>query len=380
MLAHQDLEEAVGDELVEGEELAVGGCCGFGVGGRNGAAAGAESGDGFGDDGVGDGFAGHFPESDKAVDGGREADGEDAVVAGGAGRLVVEIEGAGVVVGAEEDKDVEPVEGIDEADGDIDVVLEAVAVVDVEVPELAGQQRAGEGGAGGGAPHELMEIFGVEADHFGVGEEAGGDEGEHGVAGGEEDFGLGLEGLGFEAMAECWAAGGGGEGDVGFAGGVEAVGVPAEGVGFNDGALDVVAERAGPIDGELGAECVADADGVGDAPSGVGADLGGFGGGAGGPDGVVESFCCDHGAGEAVLAEGGGDAGDDFLLAILAEGFGGDDVGIVGAPVGDADFGVLADDFFEGDGLARGGVEEGLAFIGGGPLRAGDEVFAPGLR
>ncbi len=126
-------------------------------------------------------FAGHFPQRDETVDGGGKADGEDAVVGRGARGFEVEVEGALVVVGAEQDQDIQPVQGVAEPYGYVYVVFEGIAVIDIEVPEFAGDQGAGEGGAGGCAPHELVEIFGVEAHHFRVGQETAGDEGQHGI-------------------------------------------------------------------------------------------------------------------------------------------------------------------------------------------------------
>ena len=68
------------------------------------------------------------------------------------------------------------------------------------------------------------------------------------------------------------------------------------------------------------------------------------------------------------------------IIIGVAEAGGGDDVGVVGAPVADADFGVFFDDSFKADGGAGFVLEERVAFVGGGPLGAGDEEFAPGFR
>jgi hypothetical protein len=173
-------------------------------------------------------------------------------------------------VTAEQDEDAEPVEGVDEADGDIDVVLEAVAVVDVEVEELAAHQGAGKRGARRGAPHQFVQVFRIQADHVGMPEQAGGDEGEHGVGGRQQDFGGGFEGFRLEAVLERGALELLGDGDVDVAGVIEAVGVPGQSLGLLDGALDLVAERSGPIDGELRPQRVADADRVGQPLLGVG--------------------------------------------------------------------------------------------------------------
>jgi hypothetical protein len=83
---------------------------------------------------------------------------------------------------------------------------------------------------------------------------------------------------------------------------------------------------------------------------------------------------------QALFFEGGADAADDFILLGVAEAGGGDDVGVVGAPVADADFGVLFDDSFKADGGAGFVLEERVAFVGGGPLGASDEEFAARFR
>ena len=70
------------------------------------------------------------------------------------------------------------------------------------------------------------------------------------------------------------------------------------------------------------------------------------------------------------------DSRDGFFLAVFAELIGGDHVGVVRGPVTYADVVVLADDFLEAHRAARGSVEERVAFVGGGPLRAGDEILA----
>ncbi len=122
---------------------------------------------------------------------------------------------------------------------------------------------------------------------------------------------------------------------------------------------------------------MSDVDGVGQSAVGVLPDFGGFGGGAGGPDGVVERLGCDHGAAEAVGFEVLLDVVHDGPLGVGQEGVGGDDVGIVGRPAGNADAGVVPDHFLVGYGLAGGGVEQGLALVGGGPLGTADKIPAP---
>ena len=83
----------------------------------------------------------------------------------------------------------------------------------------------------------------------------------------------------------------------------------------------------------------------------------------------------------AVLLQRCCDPADDLRLLVLAERLGGDHVGIVRGPVADADLGVLADHLFEADRGSRvGRMEQRLALIRGGPLRAGDEILAARLR
>src|SRR6185369_4852349 len=101
-----------------------------------------------------------------------------------------------------------------------------------------------------------------------------------------------------------------------------------------------------------------------------------FGGGAGGPHGVMEGLGGDHAALDTVGLQRRFDAPHNFGLPVAAESFGGDNVGIVGGPIADPDFTPFSDDFFESDRRTRGRVEERLALIGGGPLGAGDKILA----
>ena len=77
-----------------------------------------------------------------------------------------------------------------------------------------------------------------------------------------------------------------------------------------------------------------------------------------------------------MLAEAFSDAADDFVLAVLTQVFIGDDIGVVGSPMANAEGGILFNDGLEVDRAASGGMENGVAFIGGGPLGAGDKVLA----
>ena len=80
------------------------------------------------------------------------------------------------------------------------------------------------------------------------------------------------------------------------------------------------------------------------------------------------------------MAERRLDARDDLVLLAVTDIFGGDDVGIVRAPIADADFAVFLDNSLEADRRSRRRVKQRLAFIGGGPLRPSDEVPATNLR
>src|SRR5439155_21880258 len=153
--AHQKLKHAVSDQLVQGQQFTVGGGDGFGVAGIQGFATGFERVGGFFNYRVGDHVAGHLPQSDETVDRSRKADREDAVVAGGTRRLVVQVERAVVSVAAKKHQHVQPVKRIHQADGDIHIVFEPVSVVDVEVPQLAGQKRTRESCPWRRAPDQL---------------------------------------------------------------------------------------------------------------------------------------------------------------------------------------------------------------------------------
>ncbi len=122
---------------------------------------------------------------------------------------------------------------------------------------------------------------------------------------------------------------------------------------------------------------MADFDGVGHAEFGILANFGRLRSRAAGEDGVVEGFGGDHGALQAMLLKGAFNAGDGFPLGGLADFVVGEHVGIVGAPVADADFFVFGDNGFKRHGVPRGGVKQGVAFVGSGPLGAGDVVLAP---
>src|ERR1035437_1252317 len=96
----------------------------------------------FMNDRVGEGLTGHFPKCDESIDCSRKADLEDAPVARSAWRLEIIIEWSVITVRAKQHQDIQPVEWIDEAHGQIDIVLQAVPVVHIEVPEFASDERA----------------------------------------------------------------------------------------------------------------------------------------------------------------------------------------------------------------------------------------------
>ncbi len=156
MLTDEDLEHPVSHQLVEGEQLAVCRSDRLGIFRIHCFASGFERVRSLFDDRIGQNVAGHFPESDEAVDGRREADGKHAAVTGGSRRFVVQVERAVIVVAAEQYQHVQPVEGVHEANGDIDVMLQPVTIVDVEMPEFAGQECSRQGRARRPTPHELV--------------------------------------------------------------------------------------------------------------------------------------------------------------------------------------------------------------------------------
>ena len=375
----QDLKEPMCNELVKVPEFFVGFKDAGSVLARGNPRTVPKRCCGFRKNRVGHHLAGHLPQGDEAVDSGGKGNIEDAIVRGSAGRFKVEIERPIVVVSSQEHEDVEPVEGVDEADGDVDIVLEAVAIVDVEVEELIAEEGAGERGTDGAAPHEFVEVFGIETDHIGVFELAGKNPGEHCVGGGEENFRLRLKGLGFHAMEHGGAAFGLGNFNVGFAGGVHAFGEPLQGLHFIDNALELVAEGAGPVDDVRCSEFMANGDGVAETPLGVVADFQLFSGGTTREDGVVEGFGCDHRTLEAVLFEAGVDLADDGVLPVVAERVVRENIGIVSGPVIDTDLREVLDDGFKVNRLAGGGMEDGMAFVSGRPLGAGDEVLAAAI-
>ena len=94
---------------------------------------------------------------------------------------------------------------------------------------------------------------------------------------------------------------------------------------------------------------------------------------------MVESLRGHHGTRHAVRGQRLLDSTHDFVLPILAQQVGGNHVGIVRGPVRDAHGAELADHLFERDRPARRRVKQRVAFIGGGPLRARNEILAARL-
>src|SRR5579875_1850156 len=116
MQAQQDLHQSVGDQLMQGPELSIRFEDRAGVTRVDLAGPGLEGTSGLRNHGIGKRLAGDFPQGDEAIHGGGKADFKDAVVAGGAGRLVIEIEGSVVTMRAQQDQDIQPIERIDESD------------------------------------------------------------------------------------------------------------------------------------------------------------------------------------------------------------------------------------------------------------------------
>ncbi len=159
---------------------------------------------------------------------------------------------------AQQHQHVQPVQRIHQAHRDVDVVLQPVTVVDVEMEELAGQQRPRQRRPWRAAPHQLMQVFRIQAHHLRMLQQSGADEREHGIAGRQQDLGLRLERLRLQAMFQRGAIVLLRQLDIGLARGVQSVGIPAQRLGLFDGALRVIAERTRPIDRELRAQFMAD--------------------------------------------------------------------------------------------------------------------------
>src|SRR5215472_19250496 len=80
----------------------------------------------------------YLPQSDEPVYRRRETHREHTVIARRARRLEIEVERTLEAVRAQQHQYVQPVERIHQAHADVHVVLQPVAVVDIEVPQLAG--------------------------------------------------------------------------------------------------------------------------------------------------------------------------------------------------------------------------------------------------
>src|SRR5271165_1970219 len=124
MLADQNLDQPVRDQLMQGEEFLIrfkdgGGV--FAIG--NSWSASLQGFRRLLHDGVGNDFAGHLPKRDEAIHGGRETDLENAEIAGGAWGLEVEIERTVVVMAPQQNQNVQPIQRIDESEADIDFGL-----------------------------------------------------------------------------------------------------------------------------------------------------------------------------------------------------------------------------------------------------------------
>ena len=168
--------------------------------------------------------------------------------------------------------------------------------------------------------------------------------------------------------------------DISLACGVQAVREPAQSLRFLDGSLNHVAERSGPIDGELRAEFVSDLDCVGESSGGVLSDFGRLSSRRAGENRVMEGLRRNHRTADVVRLKGLLDRVDGFPLLIDEQVVGGDNVGIVRRPVGDADLTEFSDHLFKIGGLPSSGVEQGVSFIGARPLGAGDEELAAFFR
>jgi hypothetical protein len=81
-----------------------------------------------------------------------------------------------------------------------------------------------------------------------------------------------------------------------------------------------------------------------------------------------------------VLFQRVANAPDDLVLLRFTQSCRGNDIGVVGAPVSNANLFITADDVLKRDRLARRRMEHGLPFIGGSPLRTGYEELPARFR
>jgi hypothetical protein len=144
-----------------------------------------------------------------------------------------------------------------------------------------------------------------------------------------------------------------------------------------DRALHLVAQRAGPVNGKLRAEFVADSDGIPDAKRRVLSDLRRLGRPAGREHRMVEGLGRDHGALQPVTVQRSPDLADNLVLFRRTDRIVWHNVRVMSAPPGDPDFGVLPNHLLKSDGTPRGCVKHGLSLVGGGPLRPRDEELPP---
>src|SRR5215475_7741820 len=136
----QKLNQPVRHELVQRQELLVGFGYRISVPSRSNTGSRFQGGGCLANHRILQGFTGNFPESDESIDCIRETDSKDAVVAGRAQRLEIEIEGPVEPVRTEQHQHIQPIERVDQADGDIHIVVQTVSVVDVEMPKLPCQE------------------------------------------------------------------------------------------------------------------------------------------------------------------------------------------------------------------------------------------------
>src|SRR5579863_9429689 len=202
-------------------------------------------------------------------------------------------------------------------------------------------------------------------------QQARADERKHGVAGGQQNLRLRLKRFGLQTMLQRRAVPLLRGRDIVLARGIDRFGVPAKSGCLFDSALNVVAQRTGPVNGESSAELMPQIHRVFHAELRVLANFGSFSRGTGSPHRVMERLGSNHGAFHAVILQRLSDAAHDLPLSILPQRLCRNYVGVMRGPVSYADFSVFPDNFLETDLWTRGRVKQRLTLIRGRPLRPG---------
>src|SRR5206468_6472957 len=88
-------------------------------------------------DGIFERISCDLPHRNESIDCLGKAYGEDAMIACGAERFEIQIERTTEAIRTKEHEHIQPVERIDEAEANVHVMLQAISVIDIEVPQLA---------------------------------------------------------------------------------------------------------------------------------------------------------------------------------------------------------------------------------------------------